>query len=115
MERSKDQPEVSETDSTRLKKLIYQPLETYRIGRNEIVAGTVSPSYLLPLHGLQRLEKIMDEYVAGIGSHYTTNEPLLTRGLELLTMLKEDLSYLGAEDLHQLQRAWDLQHLVLAS
>ena len=47
--------------------------------------------------------------------NYTTNEPLLTRGLELLGMLKEDLAYLGAEDLHQLQRAWELQHRVLAS
>ena len=90
-------------------------MENYAIGRNEIVAGTVSPSYLLPLHGLQRLEKIMDEYVGGISSHYITNEPLLTRGLELLGMLKEDLDHLGAEDLHQLMRAWELQHRVLAS
>ena len=30
-------------------------------------------------------------------------------------MLKEDLDHLGAEDLHQLQRAWELQHRVLAS
>ena len=48
----------------------------------------------------------MDEYVGGISAHYTTNEPLLTRGLELLGMLKEDLDHIGAEDLHQLQRAW---------
>ncbi len=51
----------------------------------------------------------MDEYVGGISTHYMTNEPLLNRGLELLTMLKEDLDHLGAEDLHQLQRAWELQ------
>ncbi len=57
----------------------------------------------------------MDEYVGGISAHYTTNEPLLTRALELLAMLKEDLDHLGAEDLHQLQRAWELQHRVLAS
>src|SRR5262249_52677529 len=109
------QPQVSEQEHRDLEKLIYQPLENYRVGRNEIVAGTVSPSYLLPIHGLQRLEKIMDEYVGGIGAHYTTNEPLLTRGLELLGMLKEDLAHLGAEDLHQLQRAWELQHRVSAS
>ena len=88
---------------------------TTEVGRNEIVAGTVSPSYILPIHGLQRLEKIMDEYVGGISANYTTNEPLLTRGLELLGMLKEDLDHLGAEDLHQLQRAWELHHRVLAS
>jgi hypothetical protein len=34
-----------------------------------------------------------------------TDEPLLNRGLELLTMLKEDLDHIGAENLHQLQRA----------
>ena len=110
-----DQPRVAESEYESLKTSIFKPLETYAVGRNEIVAGTVSPSYLLPLHGLQRLEKIMDEYVGGISAHYTTNEPQLTRGLELLAMLKEDLAYLGAEDLHQLQRAWELQHRVLAS
>jgi adenylylsulfate reductase subunit A len=111
----RDRPQVAETEIASFEKEIFKPLETYRIGRNEIVAGTVSPSYLLPMHGLQRLEKIMDEYVGGISAHYTTNSHLLTRGLELLEMLKEDLAYLGAEDLHQLQRAWELQHRVLAS
>jgi adenylylsulfate reductase subunit A len=111
----KDAPQVSEDEYESLKKEVYKPLENYEVGRNEIVAGTVSPSYLLPMHGLQRLEKIMDEYVGGISSHYMTNEPLLTRGLELLGTLKEDLDKLGAEDLHQLQRAWELQHRVLAS
>jgi len=110
-----DQPEVDEAEYENLKTVVYQPMENYAIGRNEIVAGTVSPSYLLPIQGLQRLEKIMDEYVGGIGSNYLTNEPMLTRGLELLSMLKEDLPHLGAEDLHQLMRAWELQHRVLAS
>src|ERR1700730_10445595 len=110
-----EQPQLSDAAYEDLKKIVYKPLENYKVGRNEIVAGTVSPSYLLPIHGLQRLEKIMDEYVGGIGARYTTNEPLLTRGLELLDMLKEDLAYLGAEDLHQLQRAWELHHRVSAS
>ena len=35
---------------------IYKPLEVYEVGRNEIVGGTVSPSYILPIQGLQRLE-----------------------------------------------------------
>jgi adenylylsulfate reductase subunit A len=110
-----DAPQVSEAEYEALKQAVYKPLETYRVGRNEIVAGTVSPSYILPIHGLQRLEKIMDEYCGGISANYTTNEPLLARGIELLTMLKEDLEYLGAEDLHQLQRAWELRHRVMAS
>src|SRR6267378_4695401 len=69
MEKGRDQPQVSEKEVRDLQQEIYQPLENYRIGRNEIVAGTVSPSYLLPIHGLQRLEKIMDEYVGGISTN----------------------------------------------
>jgi adenylylsulfate reductase, subunit A len=109
------QPQVSEQEVRDLEQTIFQPLENYRVGRNEIVAGTVSPSYLLPIQGLQRLEKLMDEYVGGISTNYMTNDMLLKRGLELLVMLKEDMSSIGAEDLHQLQRTWELQHRVLAS
>ena len=43
------------------------------------------------------------------------NETLMTRVIELLNMLKEDLKNLGADGLHQLQRAWELHHRVLAS
>jgi len=110
-----DQPELDENEVSKLKEAVFQPLENYKLGRNEIVAGTVSPSYLLPLHGLQRLEKLMDEYVGGYSVYYVTSKPLLERGLELLAMLREDLNHLGAEDLHQLQRAWELHHRVLTS
>jgi adenylylsulfate reductase subunit A len=109
------QPEIDENEINRLKEMVFQPLENYKLGRNEIVAGTVSPSYLLPLHGLQRLEKLMDEYVGGYSIFYVTSKPMLERGLELLAMLREDLSRLGAEDLHQLQRAWELHHRVLTA
>jgi adenylylsulfate reductase, subunit A len=108
-------PQVDEAEVGRLAAEVFQPMENYRIGRNEIVAGTVSPSYLLPIHGLQRLEKLMDEYCGGITVNYMTNEPLLTRGLELMEMLKEDSDHIGAEDLHQLQRTGELKHRLLAS
>lgn len=108
-------PEVDKVQIEKLAETIFRPLDNYRVGRNEIVAGTVAPGYLLPLHGLQRLEKLMDEYVGGYSTFYVTSEPLLNRGLELLAMLREDLDHLGAEDLHQLQRAWELQHRVLTS
>jgi adenylylsulfate reductase subunit A len=108
-------PQVDEAEVMRLEEQVFQPLENYRVGRNEIVAGTVSPSYILPLHALQRLEKLMDEYCGGITVNYMTNEPLLTRGLELMEMLKEDSDHIGAEDLHQLQRTWEFKHRLLAS
>jgi hypothetical protein len=56
----KNQPRVSEQEYRDLEKVILQPLENYRVGRNEITAGTVPPSYLLPMHGLQRLQVFLD-------------------------------------------------------
>ncbi|MBI10580.1 MAG: adenylyl-sulfate reductase subunit alpha [Rhodospirillaceae bacterium] len=110
-----DDTQLDEAEVRRIKEEIFQPMEHYQVGRNEIVAGTVSPSYILPLHALQRLEKLMDEYCGGIGVNYMTNEPLLNRGLELMEMLKEDSDHIGAEDLHQLQRTWEFKHRRLAS
>ena len=65
-----DRLQVSEKQYEDRRKAVYQPLENYEVGRNEIVGGTVSPSYILPIHGLQRLEKLMDEYGGGITSNY---------------------------------------------
>jgi len=106
---------VTEAQCEKFKEEIYKPLENYTVGRNEITAGTVSPSYLLPIQGLQRLQKIMDDYVGGIGTNYMTNGKGLKRGLELLGILEEDLENVGAEDLHQLMRAWELKHRALVS
>ncbi len=97
------------------KNEIFQPLENYQLGKQFITRGSVSPYYLYPNQGLKRLEKIMDEYGGGITSFYSTNSTGLGRGMELLDMLKEDLSLLGAEDLHQLQRAWELNHRVITA
>jgi adenylylsulfate reductase subunit A len=106
---------VSDGQIDGFKQAVYKPLENYKVGRNEIVGGTVSPSYLLPIQGLQRLEKAMDEYVGGISVNYMTNDKLLARGIELLNIMEEDFEHLGAEDLHQLQRAWELKHRLLTS
>ena len=115
MDMKNDTPRVDDDHINNLREQVFKPLENYRVGRNEIVAGTVAPSYISPLHGLQRLEKIMDEYVGGVSMFYVTGEPLLNRGLELLQMLTEDFEHIGAEDLHQLQRAWELHHRILTA
>ena len=110
-----EQMKISDKQIEDFKKTIFQPMENYQVGRNEIVAGTVSPSYLLPIQGLQRLEKIMDEYIGGTSTNYMTNDKMLARGIELLETLEEDLEHIGAEDLHQLMRAWELKHRLLTS
>ena len=107
--------QISNKQCDDLKEIIFKPLENYTVGRNEITAGTVSPSYLLPIQGLQRLEKIMDEYVGGISVNYMTNGNLLKKGIELLGILQEDLEHIGAEDLHQLMRGWELKHRTITS
>jgi len=106
---------ISDQQINDFKQTIYQPLDNYTVGRNEIVGGTVSPSYLLPIQGLQRLEKVMDEYVGGTSVNYMTNDKLLERGIQLLDIMEEDFEHLGAEDLHQLLRAWELKHRLLTS
>ena len=106
---------ISDKQIDDFKKTVFQPLENYTVGRNEIVGGTVSPSYLLPIQGLQRLEKVMDEYVGGTTVNYMTNDKLLERGIQLLDIMEEDFEHIGAEDLHQLMRAWELKHRLLTS
>ncbi|MDC9715034.1 MAG: adenylyl-sulfate reductase subunit alpha [Gammaproteobacteria bacterium] len=101
---------VSQKQIDDRKAEIYKPLETYTVGRNEIVGGTVSPSYILPMPGLQRLQKLMDEYAGGVTVQYMTNDKLLNMGIHKLKILEEDLEKVGAEDIHQLLRAWELKH-----
>ena len=108
-------PSVSEKQINDFKEEVYKPLENFTVGRNEITSGTVSPSYLLPIQGLQRLQKIMDEYCGGITVGYQCNEHQLKKGLKDLEILQEDLENVGAEDLHQLMRAWELKHRALVS
>jgi adenylylsulfate reductase subunit A len=115
MDRKAESPHVDDEHIKQLRKVVFKPLENYTVGRNEIVAGRVAPSYLTPLQGLQRLEKLMDEYVGGYTTFYITSEPMLNRALELLVMLKEDFEHIGADDLHQLQRAWELHHRILTA
>jgi adenylylsulfate reductase subunit A len=106
---------VSDKQCEDFKAKVYKPLENYTVAQNEITGGTVSPSYISPIQGLQRLQRIMDEYVGGIATNYMTNANMLKRGLELLAWLEEDLENVGAEDYHQLMRAWELKHRALTS
>ena len=101
---------VSEKQLGKLKEEIYKPMEHYRIFRNEITAGSVNPNYINPRQGLDRLQKLMDEYGGGVTVSYMTNENLLNIGLKKMKIMEEDLEKLAAEDLHELLRAWELKH-----
>jgi adenylylsulfate reductase subunit A len=106
---------VSQEQIDRRKEEIYKPMEHYKVYRNEIVAGSVSPNYINPRQGLDRLQKLMDEYAGGATVNYMTNDKLLHIGLKKLKLLEEDLEKVAAENIHELLRAWELKHRHLAS
>jgi adenylylsulfate reductase subunit A len=75
----------------------------------------INPNYILPRMLQMRLQKIMDEYVAGVSTYYQTNGKLLAMGLNYLTMLKEDSQKMRAKDLHELLRAWENYHRIVTA
>ncbi|MDI6854342.1 MAG: adenylyl-sulfate reductase subunit alpha [Deltaproteobacteria bacterium] len=93
---------------------IYLPFEIYEKYKNYTSAPEINPNYLLPKQVQSRLQKLMDEYVAGCATMYMTNKPSLEEGLKRLTLLKEDAQRLAASDLHELMRAWEQYHRILA-
>ncbi|MDA8230968.1 MAG: adenylyl-sulfate reductase subunit alpha [Magnetospirillum sp.] len=94
---------------------IYKPVRTYIEHKDKTTAEDVNPHYILPRYLQQRLQKLMDEYVAGTSTYYTTNKVMLETGLHLLTMLKEDSHKMRAKDLHELMRAWENYHRIVAA
>ena len=91
-----------------IKKELWQPIEVFERGVGASTKPDVNPHYILPKQALLRLQKIADEYAAGHGAYYLTNGKMLERGLEMLDFLKEDLQKLGARDLHDLLRCWEV-------
>ncbi len=93
---------------------IYLPLEIFGKYKNYTSTPDINPNYLRPKHIQARLQKIMDEYCAGVTPMYRTNKVMLEIGLDRLTMLKEDSERMAAADLHELMRAWENYHRILA-
>ncbi|KJR44059.1 adenylylsulfate reductase subunit alpha [Candidatus Magnetoovum chiemensis] len=93
---------------------IYLPFEIYEKYKNYSTDPKTNPHYIRPKMLQARLQKIMDEYVAGVSTWYVTSRTLLESGLKQLVMLKEDANKLAAEDLHELMRCWENLHRVWA-
>jgi adenylylsulfate reductase subunit A len=98
------------TDLETLAHEIYRPVRTYLEHKDKTTAEDINPHYILPRMFQMRLQKIMDEYVAGTSTYYTTNKVMLEIGLDQLRMLEEDSEHLRAKDLHELLRAWENYH-----
>jgi adenylylsulfate reductase subunit A len=95
--------------------LIWAPVKNYLTHKNYTTAIDVNPHYITPKMLQFRLQKIMDEYVAGVATYYTTNDKMLKVAEEKLEMLKEDSFKMRAKDLHELLRAWENYHRILTA
>ncbi|HEX9860353.1 MAG TPA: adenylyl-sulfate reductase subunit alpha, partial [Nitrospirota bacterium] len=94
---------------------VYKPFKTFEEHKNLTTDTFVNPNYIRPKMLMYRLNKIMDEYVAGTSTYYITSGKLMTRALELLTWLKEDAEKMAATDLHELMRCWENYHRIFTA
>lgn len=104
-----EQPEVVQEQVDADIAELFRPYEVFEQAQGTSTKADVNPNYFYPKQGLLRLQKLMDEYVAGLGSNFMTNGATLQRGLELMQLLKEDLDHLAARDRHELLRCWELR------
>ena len=93
-----------------MKKRILAPLDLFANSQSASTDPDTNPEYLRPKQFMFRLQKIMDEYAGGVSTQFTTSKPLLEKGLDLMTFLREDVSKLGAQDLHELMRCHENIH-----
>ena len=94
---------------------IYKPVRNYIEHKDYSSAIDVNPHFITPKMLQFRLQKIMDEYVAGVATWYKTNAKMLEVAEEKLEMLKEDAQKMRAKDLHELLRAWENYHRILTA
>ena len=105
-----DNPDDPNVDSDRvedIKNELWRPFSVFDDAKGTST-GDVNPNYVSPKQALHRLQKIMDEYAAGQSAFFTTNEPMLLRGLELMELFRQDLHKMAAENLHDLLRCWEV-------
>ncbi|HEY9099370.1 MAG TPA: adenylyl-sulfate reductase subunit alpha [Thiobacillus sp.] len=112
---NKDMKPELDTSVEQLVEDIYKPVRTFLEHKDYTTAIDVNPNYITPKMLQFRLQKIMDEYVAGVATYYTTNASMLGVAEEKLNMLKEDAEKMRAKDLHELLRAWENYHRILTA
>lgn len=108
------QPELSRSVDDIVEE-IYRPVVTYLEHKEYTTAIDINPHYITPKMFQFRLQKVMDEYVAGISTWYQTNAKMLEIAEKKLKMLREDASKMRAKDLHELMRAWENYHRLIAA
>ncbi|NEX22268.1 adenylyl-sulfate reductase subunit alpha [Thiorhodococcus mannitoliphagus] len=98
-----------------LVEAIYRPVRNFVEHADDTTAIDVNPNYITPKMLQFRLQKVMDEYVAGVSTLYQTNAKMMEVAEQKLEMLKEDALKMRAKDLHELLRAWENYHRILTA
>jgi adenylylsulfate reductase subunit A len=112
---NKDLKPELDTEVDTLIEEIYRPVRNFLEHKDYSTAIDINPNYITPRMLQFRLQKVMDEYVAGVATYYTTNEHMLALAEQKLEMLKEDALKMRAKDLHELLRAWENYHRILTA
>lgn len=101
-------PRVDDDRVAAIRQELWRPFTVLEAAAGTSTRADINPNYVSPKQALLRLQKIMDEYAAGQGAFFTTNEPMLRRGMELMEMFRQDLERMAARDLHDLLRCWEV-------
>ncbi len=102
-------PAIKET-TQELVDLVYKPVRTYLDNVEYTTAANINPNYLKPEGMMYRMMKATHEYGAGTATFYMTSNKNLEIVIDLLGTMREDCEKLAAGDLHELMRAWEINH-----
>ena len=109
-----DTPQFKD-DVEDLAKEVFMPMETWGKYRTYTTDPNINPHYIRPRMLQQRLQKCMDEYAGGVSTWYLTSGSMLDEGFKYLDLIKEDSLHMCAENLHELLRAWENYHRIIAA
>lgn len=92
---------------------VFSPEEEEQLLAEKIVEYNGILSYENPQFTVEQLEeamqKVMDTYAGGIGSHYQFNEKQLSLAEEKIEQIEQLSKQLSAEDMHELMFVYELQ------
>ncbi len=104
-------PTLKQT-AAELVDLVYKPVRTYLDNCAYTTADDINPNYLKPNGMMYRLMKATHEYGAGTATFYMTTSKNLEIVMDLLQTMREDCAKMAAGDLHELMRAWEIEHRI---
>jgi adenylylsulfate reductase subunit A len=92
--------------------MVYKPVRVYLDNAAYTTAEDINPNYLKPAGMAMRLMKATNEYGGGWATYYMTTSKNLEIIMSMLQTMREDAEKMGAGDLHELMRAWEINHRI---